>query len=903
MDRLIRNYMTTLNESTSSNEEELKEITSSIIQCLKNNQGTLLSVVQQLGDFLTSEDATFRSKGVNLLSAILIECPRELVNQTVVNVLVEFYCERLSDTESVPELVKGLYALSQFETFGDENSIRNIFYIICSKLSSNDKTLSLKQIESEFIAGFIQVMDGEKDPRNLLLAFFLVKSIIREFDISNNIEALFEVIFCYFPITFKPPLDDPYGITAEDLKIALRECLSSTPYFGKSAMPLLIEKLSSSSGNAKKDSMETIAVCAPVYGANSLIEFLDVLWDENIALDTIRSIVYTLSMEVVEKSEHLKEFLKIIVDECMENIERPELKLAKPSGIILKHCLMASDPSYNLIISATLSKLLLKYSQYLYGTIYEPKFDSDYDFTTPLISYKDELLEIFSSALLSINEYNELRSIGVNGIYNMILLDKFLSDDEISILLQYYNQIILNELDQELFDETLKLLSDISKYKSNLILEITLPIILDKLPNNENDLITNNIHYDDKLYIRLLKALSELSIQPILFENYLPNILKTINNLDVDPISSIEIVNDYLESLLNSLLMVLTKKTQLNYKESINYHEIIIKNLLLKCIQPTLSSEEKHENLYFNLNIIKIIGDILSLLIRNLNVSEQTLMVNEIFNLFTKGSLDYINYSNKESLTFNPLSIESNVTQQNLILLFTSIVGSIKPKAKLPLENISEFLSNMQNLILSTTNKIQQNSLCQLFACIINKWENENELNNYVKENVLENLMNHITINYNNINDNVGNTREISLNLFLWISKALILRTNELGYECVNCIIKLFNDESLAKKASNGFEILIGESETLNKEAFVIIKLLYKQKFFNFSVTKLVEGFKISNEVRISALQCLGLLPDKLAFDILFPFKNKIIRELSFVLDDKKRLVRRAAVDCRSKWF
>nr|CAG8521448.1 2428_t:CDS:10 [Entrophospora candida] len=898
MDRLIRNYMTTLNESTSSNEEELKEITSSIIQCLKNNQGTLLSVVQQLGDFLTSEDATFRSKGVNLLSAILIECPRELVNQTAVNVLVEFYCERLSDTESVPDLVKGLYALSQFETFGDENSIRNIFYIICSKLSSNDKTLSLKQIESEFIAGFIQVMDGEKDPRNLLLAFFLVKSIIREFDISNNIEALFEVIFCYFPITFKPPLDDPYGITAEDLKIALRECLSSTPYFGKSAMPLLIEKLSSSSGNAKKDSMETIAVCAPVYGANSLIEFLDVLWEylkdevinstdkssENIALDTIRSIVYTLSMEVVEKSEHLKEFLKIIVDECMENIERPELKLAKPSGIILKHCLMASDPSYNLITSATLSKLLLKYSQYLYGTIYEPKFDSDYDFITPLISYKDELLEIFSSALLSINEYNELRSIGVNGIYNMILLDKFLSDDEISILLQYYNQIILNELDQELFDETLKLLSDISKYKSNLILEITLPIILDKLPNNENDLITNNIHYDDKLYIRLLKALSELSIQPILFENYLPNILKTINNLDVDPISSIEIVNDYLESLLNSLLMVLTKKTQLNYKESINYHEIIIKNLLLKCIQPTLSSEEKHENLYFNLSIIKIIGDILSLLIRNLNVSEQTLMVNEIFNLFTKGSLDYINYSNKELLTFNPLSIESNVTQQNLILLFTSIVGSIKPKAKLPLENISEFLSNMQNLILSTTNKIQQNALCQLFACIINKWENENELNNYVKENVLENLMNHITINDNNINDNVGNTREISLNLFLWISKALILRTNELGYECIFPLLihsLSSSDPELKFSTVNAFYVIIlNNPKTISDNISSMIPLL-------LNLTKIKEGN--SMKVRISALQCLGLLPDKLAFDILFPFKNKIIRELSFVLDDKKR--------------
>ena len=47
-------------------------------------------------------------------------------------------------------------------------------------------------------------------------------------------------------------------------------------------------------------------------------------------------------MEVIERSDHLKEFLKMIVDECMENIEQLESKLAKPSGTILKHCSMAS---------------------------------------------------------------------------------------------------------------------------------------------------------------------------------------------------------------------------------------------------------------------------------------------------------------------------------------------------------------------------------------------------------------------------------------------------------------------------------------------------------------------------------------------------------------------------------
>lgn len=75
--------------------------------------------------------------------------------------------------------------------------------------------------------------------------------------------------FCYFPITFKPPPDDPYGITADDLKQSLRymsivnmkiliiliskyrQCLSATGLFAKLAVPLILEKLTSTSGSAK----------------------------------------------------------------------------------------------------------------------------------------------------------------------------------------------------------------------------------------------------------------------------------------------------------------------------------------------------------------------------------------------------------------------------------------------------------------------------------------------------------------------------------------------------------------------------------------------------------------------------------------------------------------------------
>lgn len=110
---------------------------------------------------------------------------------------------------------------------------------------------ALKSINNEFVYGFTQELDGEKDPRNLMSAFQIMTSIVRNFDISAHVEDIFEVAFCYFPITFKPPPDDPYGITAEDLKISLRECISSTPLFAKFTLPLILEKLSSTSGSAK----------------------------------------------------------------------------------------------------------------------------------------------------------------------------------------------------------------------------------------------------------------------------------------------------------------------------------------------------------------------------------------------------------------------------------------------------------------------------------------------------------------------------------------------------------------------------------------------------------------------------------------------------------------------------
>lgn len=107
---------------------------------------------------------------------------------------------------------------------------------------------ALKKMGTPFINSYTKIVDGEKDPRNLMLLFSIDRVILLEFDVKDHIEDFFDITFCYFPITFRPPPNDSYGITADDLKLALRECMASNPYFAKMALPLFLEKFATATG-------------------------------------------------------------------------------------------------------------------------------------------------------------------------------------------------------------------------------------------------------------------------------------------------------------------------------------------------------------------------------------------------------------------------------------------------------------------------------------------------------------------------------------------------------------------------------------------------------------------------------------------------------------------------------
>uniref|UniRef100_A0A669PUB9 MMS19 nucleotide excision repair protein n=1 Tax=Phasianus colchicus TaxID=9054 RepID=A0A669PUB9_PHACC len=258
---------------------------------------TILQLVEALGFCLENTDPRTRGRGIQLLSQVLLECHSLLQEKEVLH-LVLFYENRLQDHHLlIPSVLQGLRALSLCEVLAPGLAVSvlkaifqevhvqsllqqdryTVYSIITNFMATREE--ELKGLGADFTFGFIQVMDGEKDPRNLMVAFQIVHDlIVKNYALGPFVEELFEVTSCYFPIDFTPPPNDPHGIQREDLILSLRAVLASTPQFAEFLLPLLIEKMDSDLQSAKLDSLQTLTACCAIYGQKELQEFLPSLW-------------------------------------------------------------------------------------------------------------------------------------------------------------------------------------------------------------------------------------------------------------------------------------------------------------------------------------------------------------------------------------------------------------------------------------------------------------------------------------------------------------------------------------------------------------------------------------------------------------------------------------------------
>lgn len=260
---------------------------------------TLLQFIQHLGPHIMSQDQLIRTKAFTCLADTLR--PLTLSKQDV-NVMVQFLVDRLASGDATLQVLTalctlvampGFLALSNAEkvlnalhdSYDPRKNlarVRHMAFEVLSVLGNSNTTYLTANLSDLYISTFVHLASGEKDPRNLLSSFALNRFINQNFDLAPDaqfVDDLFDVCFCYFPISFTPPQNDPYKITAQQLKESLRSTIACQSHFAKDAVPNLIEKLTSTNPAVRNDVLKTILCCVQAYAPDALAAYWLTLWN------------------------------------------------------------------------------------------------------------------------------------------------------------------------------------------------------------------------------------------------------------------------------------------------------------------------------------------------------------------------------------------------------------------------------------------------------------------------------------------------------------------------------------------------------------------------------------------------------------------------------------------------
>ncbi|KAK4482009.1 hypothetical protein RD792_012925 [Penstemon davidsonii] len=276
-----------------------------IAALVKNDMLTLETLVREMEMYLTTTDSIIRSRGILLLAELLSQLTLKPFSDSSLHSLIGFFTERLADWKALRGAIVGCLALlrrkidvgivTDIEVKAVAQSyLRNI---PVQSLGQHERKLSFELMEclldrhagavrdlgDELFDVICEAIDGEKDPRCLLLVFHIVESLAHLYPgpsgpLANFAEDLFEILGCYFPIHFTHPKGEDDDVKREELSRALMIAFASTPFFEPFSIPLLLEKLSSSLPSAKVESFRYISYCTAKYGPDRMAKHAQALW-------------------------------------------------------------------------------------------------------------------------------------------------------------------------------------------------------------------------------------------------------------------------------------------------------------------------------------------------------------------------------------------------------------------------------------------------------------------------------------------------------------------------------------------------------------------------------------------------------------------------------------------------
>ncbi|KAM6203505.1 MMS19 nucleotide excision repair protein homolog [Sarcoramphus papa] len=896
---------------------------------VKDGSWTVLQLVEALGSCLENTDPRTRARGVQLLSQVLLRCYSLLQEKEVLH-LVLFYENRLQDHHLViPSVLQGLRALSMCEvlppglavsvlkTIFQEVHVQSllqldrhtVYSIITNFMGTREE--ELKGLGADFTFGFIQVMDGEKDPRNLLVAFQIVRDLIaKNYALGPFVEELFEVTSCYFPIDFTPPPSDPHGIQREDLILSLRAVLASTPQFAEFLLPLLIEKMDSDLQSAKLDSLQTLTACCAVYGQKELQEFLPSLWSslrrevfqtasekvEAECLAALHALSACLSRSVLssDTEDLLDSFLSSILQDCRHHLCEPDMKLVWPSAKLLQAAAGASLRTYHRITRSVLPLLLEQYTKHpqssqrrtilemLLGFLeLQQKWGHVEEDESTLLSLRAPVCSVVFSALTDPSV--QLQLVGIRALTVLGSLQGFLSPSDLELVVDHLIRLALREEDSQSSEAAMEAAGSLAPVYPKVFSGRMVPRLEEELQSEREE---ESSHDHCSLRQRCLQALAAVSTHTSIVRETVPVLLQHLRKVQKG--SEAGNAQDMV-SVCQSLHRV-ALQCQQDAEGCWYYHQTVVPCLLAMAVQAAMQ-DSTHPLLGKALleeEVLAAMVPVISAATTHLSPELATQSVSHVVPLFLDGEVSFLP-QNSFPCSFQPFEDgECLEAQRRLVALLMAFVCSLPRNVAIPQQE--RLLRELLALSCSCNCLFTATTAAKCFAGLVNKHPAGQQLDEILQ----------LAVNRMEPGLAEGPRRTQALTLLLWVTKALVLRYHPLSSRLTDKLLGLLGDAELGPAAADGFSLLMAESpDVLHKGCHADVRIMFRQRFFTDNVPKLVQGFHGAGpDTKANYLKGLSHVLNHLPKPVLVTELPTLLSLLLEALSCSDRVVQLSTLSC-----
>ena len=397
------------------------------------------------------------------------------------------------------------------------------------------------------------------------------------------------------------------------------------------------------------------------------------------ALGSLQAIATRLTRGSVstDAKTPLAKYLHPITKECSEHFQEPQHKYAKPAGQILNALGIASPVTFTIIVKAVVPSLMTLYqdadsiakqrallevfvqildsAMVVYGTPNRPAPMTQEE--NPLIPFKERLFELNSQGLMSsAADEVSFRVVALRSLLRLCLLSRFLQDNEIGMVIQYLDEIVLSKDSDgrdNLRKEAIQALVELSRIKPDLIINITFPAFMAKLPDSSPT--------HDQDYLFTLEGLAQLSVEVFVADTLIRRLLNKLN-----VVLQSKGPSAYPQAILSTLYHVLGQRDLDQDPNLSNYYEGIVVGLTRRVV---LASSGKAPTTSLNeAPTLEILARLITIIVRALDDPQQRSVGLQIYSLFV------------DKADFVPVLFKDNTPKLQMLtmVLSTSLMAGVR---------------------------------------------------------------------------------------------------------------------------------------------------------------------------------------------------------------------------------